>query len=191
METHDVVPAARRRRWSRRKRYAVAIGLLTIAVCASVAAATPPANISSAIFGRGTTSDTLSVVEPRVSISFAGISLGAPVVRCGAVRNCDVVVQTLTFNPGATSGWHSHPGLVSVVVRSGTVTRYETGHLGMGCSARTYSAGQAFFERGSDHLALVRNETGQPAELVATYIIPAGAPLRLDKPAPAGCALQG
>ena len=189
MDVHDLRPAGGRTRWPRRKRYAIAIGLLTIAVCASVAAATPPSNITSMILARGTSSDRVAVIQPRISLGH--IALGNPVVSCGQARNCDVVDQTLTFNPGGTSGWHSHPGLVAVVVQSGAVTRYESSRFGQGCSSETYSAGQAFLELGSDHVALVRNEGTQPAQVSATYIIPAGAPLRLDQPAPAGCAVQG
>ena len=189
MNTDHLVPATGRKRWLGRRRYVLALGLLTIALSAGVAAATPPSNISSEIFARGTSADRISVIESRISLG--RISIGEPAVSCGPVRNCDVVVQTLTFHPGGSSGWHSHPGLVSVVVRSGALTRYEVGHFGIGCSSRTYSAGQAFFEVGSDHVALVRNETGQAAEVVATYIIPAGDPLRLDRPAPAGCLAQG
>ena len=173
---------------SRRKRYVIAIALLTVAVVASVAWATPPSNITSSILTRGTASDRVAVIEPRISLG--RIAVGDPAVSCGPARNCDVVVQTLTFHPGGTSGWHSHPGLVSVVVRSGAVTRYEASRLGH-CSSQRYSAGQAFLEVGPDHVALVRNEGTQAAEVIATYIIPAGAPLRLDQPAPAGCAVQG
>ena len=190
MDAHDVRPASRRS-WRGRKRYAFALGLLTIAVGASVAAATPPSNFVGTILTRGTASDRAAVIEPRISLSLGRIAFGDPVVNCGPARNCDVVVQTVIAQPGGTSGWHSHPGLVSVVVRSGAVTRYEADRFGHGCSSNIYSVGQAFLELGSDHIALVRNHTTQVAELTATYIVPAGAPLRIDQPAPAGCSVQG
>ena len=170
------------------KRYAFGITLLLIAISAGVAAATPPANIAATILARGTSSDRVAVIEPRITLE--RIALGDPVVSCGPARNCDVAMQTITLQPGGTTGWHSHPGLVAVVVRSGTVTRYETGHLAGGCSAQSYAARQAFVERGSDHVVVVRNETAQPAELLVTYIVPAGAALRIDQPAPAGCSAQ-
>jgi hypothetical protein len=37
----------------------------------------------------------------------------------------DVVTQTVTFAPGGYSGWHSHPGLAILSVKSGTLTFYE------------------------------------------------------------------
>jgi hypothetical protein len=37
----------------------------------------------------------------------------------------DVAVQSIVFQPGSQSGWHSHPGPVFISVVSGTMTFYE------------------------------------------------------------------
>jgi len=37
----------------------------------------------------------------------------------------DSVVQQITFAPGGQSGWHTHPGPVIVLVKSGTFTLYD------------------------------------------------------------------
>jgi quercetin dioxygenase-like cupin family protein len=94
----------------------------------------------------------------------------------------DVAVQTITSPPGASSGWHSHPGVVLVAVQSGTVTVYHAD-----CNPTQYGAGQAFVEVG-DHAVLVRNNTTSNAVLYVSLIVPKSAPsLRIDKPQPATC----
>jgi quercetin dioxygenase-like cupin family protein len=94
----------------------------------------------------------------------------------------DVVMQTITSPPGASSGWHSHPGVVLVAVQSGTVTLYDAD-----CHTKQYRSGQAFVEVGDDAL-LVRNNTTSNAVLYVTLIVPKSATLlRIDKPQPATC----
>src|SRR3954453_2878906 len=53
----------------------------------------------------------------------------------------DVSSFSVTYDPGGFSGWHTHPGVLFIVVESGSVTRE------VGCDPpRTYSAGDAFVE---------------------------------------------
>ncbi len=54
------------------------------------------------------------------------------------------------------------------------------------CRGRTYSAGQAFLEKTGDVL-VVRNEGKAVAELVATFVVPAGSAERIDEQQPANC----
>ncbi len=110
-------------------------------------------------------------------------TIDSPVVACDATTPCSLIQQKITFQPGGFSGWHSHPGLVLVIVTAGTVTKYESD-----CSKATYAAGQTFIEFGRDKAAFVRNEGSTPAELVQTYINPPNAEPRIDQPAPASCA---
>jgi quercetin dioxygenase-like cupin family protein len=79
----------------------------------------------------------------------------------------------LTYGPGATSGWHEHPGIVLAVVKSGTVTRKTK------CEpTETFTVGQAFTEVGAH---FVRNPGTEPAVLGITQILPADAPaFRVD-----------
>jgi quercetin dioxygenase-like cupin family protein len=97
----------------------------------------------------------------------------------------DVVVQTLTFDPGANTGWHSHPGPVIVSVRQGTVTYYD----GKGpCVGRRYPAGTAFIDPGDGNVHTVRNETTEPAQTSAVFFgVPAGGLPRIDEPSPGNC----
>jgi len=98
----------------------------------------------------------------------------------------DFVDRTITFAAGATSGWHSHPGAVLVVVASGSLVRYFAD-----CSSVVIPTGGAFVESG-DAPGLVRNEGAVESVTYVTFIAPAGttiAGLRIDKANP-GCSVQ-
>ena len=79
----------------------------------------------------------------------------------------ELVVQTMTYAAGETSGWHSHPGLHLVTVISGTLTVY-----GPDCQPRRYGPGQLYI--GGDSLHLARNEGEVPVEMGVTYLTTAG-----------------
>jgi quercetin dioxygenase-like cupin family protein len=96
----------------------------------------------------------------------------------------NVVTQTITYGPSSSSGWHSHAGIVIVVVKDGQVTRYESD-----CSSETFGPGDVFIETGDMGPIVLRNEsTTTAAHLAATYITnpPVPANLRIDEPNP-GC----
>jgi quercetin dioxygenase-like cupin family protein len=96
----------------------------------------------------------------------------------------DVVTSTVTLDAGASSGWHSHPGVVLVTVLSGSVTMYDSA-----CAPTIHAAGTSFVESGPI-AGLVQNvSTTEPAVVYATYIVPTDTPktgLRVDQPNP-GC----
>jgi hypothetical protein len=96
----------------------------------------------------------------------------------------DIAVQTIAFAPGATSGWHSHPGPVFIQVTSGTMTFYMSDDPT--CTPVVRTAGQGYLDLG-DHSHIARNETTLPAQNVVTYFAPPGATLRIDQPAPGNC----
>jgi quercetin dioxygenase-like cupin family protein len=80
----------------------------------------------------------------------------------------DVLQSLLVFQPGAETGWHIHPGPVVVVVKSGAITETHAN----GCIT-VHPAGSVFFETaGEVHNAT--NQTGDVAEVYATFISPAG-----------------
>lgn len=94
-------------------------------------------------------------------------------------------VQRIVAAPGATFGWHSHPGPTIVTVLSGTLSFYHAED----CTHRiNYAAGQSFSNLpGEIHLA--RNEGSVDLVVYATYFVPVGTgALRIDQPSPgAGC----
>jgi len=96
----------------------------------------------------------------------------------------DIAVQTITFQPGGNSGWHSHPGPVFIQVTSGTMTFYESDDPR--CTPVVRSAGQGYLDVG-DHAHIARNETSSVATNVVTYFAPPGVPLRVDQPNPGNC----
>ncbi len=68
----------------------------------------------------------------------------------------DTVLQQVVIAPGGYTGWYSHPGPVLVLVKAGTLTFY--GGDDPTCTGRTYTAGQAFIDRGQGHVHIGRNE---------------------------------
>jgi quercetin dioxygenase-like cupin family protein len=104
------------------------------------------------------------------------------------VRNAkDTVVQQIVIAPGGATGWHSHPGPVVVLIKSGQMSFYDADDPT--CTVRTYSAGQAFIDSGQGHVHIARNEGSENLELWATYFdVPPGQPFRLDAPNPGNCA---
>jgi hypothetical protein len=96
----------------------------------------------------------------------------------------DLAVQTIVFQPGGQSGWHSHPGPVFIQVVSGTMTFYESDDPT--CTPIVRTAGQGFLDVG-EHAHIARNETSSPAQNVVTYFAPPGAALRIDQPMPGNC----
>lgn len=78
-------------------------------------------------------------------------------------------IHNLVLDPGANSGWHTHPGPEYSIVKAGTVVLVRAPK----CEPVTLSAGQGFFTSdGTPHMA--HNDTKEPAELYVTYTVPAG-----------------
>lgn len=93
----------------------------------------------------------------------------------------DVYVTLVTFQPGAQTGWHSHPGPSLITVIEGTLTVYKDD-----CTFTTYSVGESFTDIGCGDVHNVVNETAAEAKDVAVQIVPHTAGRRDDKPDP-GC----
>jgi len=96
----------------------------------------------------------------------------------------DLAVQSIVFQAGGQSGWHSHPGPVFIQVVSGTMTFYESDDPA--CTPIVRTAGQGYLDLG-EHAHIARNETAAPAENIVTYLAPPGAALRIDQPSPGNC----
>ena len=99
----------------------------------------------------------------------------------------ELFVQSNTWQPGGSTGWHTHPGWSLIMVTSGTITAYDGDDPG--CTPHVYTAGQSFVDPGGGHVHLIRNEsTTQVATGVAVQLIPAGATRTQPVPAPGNCA---
>lgn len=94
-----------------------------------------------------------------------------------------ISLQSVTYGPGESSGWHLHPGLHLVSILSGTLTVY-----GADCQPHTFGPGQPYM--GGDELHVARNETDAPLEMAVTYVVRPGQAMqhfRIDAVAPANC----
>jgi quercetin dioxygenase-like cupin family protein len=132
-----------------------------IGVVPSAAIATPGSGVTGTILAKGTT-------DTGIKIKTNG--------------RTDVIVRTITVEPGGSTGWHYHQGKLIAVVQSGTLTRTMAD-----CSVETSTAGQSFIEPdGAEHVHIGRNLGTVPVVLYVTYLLPEGAPLSVDAPDP-GC----
>ncbi|HMD20843.1 MAG TPA: cupin domain-containing protein [Alloacidobacterium sp.] len=97
----------------------------------------------------------------------------------------DMYVQSNVWEPGGSTGWHTHPGHSLIIVTAGTVTGYE-GH-DPDCKPHVYKAGMAFVDPGGDHMHILRNEGAVEAKTIAVQFIPADAARRIDVADPGNC----
>ena len=162
-----------------KKRLAILLTVIGLCGLAGAALATPPSGIVSA-----TVLARAAFVDP-VDIKFKVDGGQQEVIH---VRDAwDTVMQQIVIGPGGSTGWHSHPGPVVVLVKSGELTLYSSEDPT--CTGRTYSAGQAFIDSGQGHVHIGRNlNPSQNVELWVTYFdVPPGGPFRIDAANPGNC----
>ncbi len=106
-------------------------------------------------------------------------------IRITQGEHKSTVVAELTFEPGGTTGWHSHPGPTMVLVKEGEFTLYRVKHGT--CRAKTYGPGEAFVERPSSvHMGV--NEGDEPVtNVVVNFRIADDGVTRIDQPDPGVC----
>jgi quercetin dioxygenase-like cupin family protein len=189
----------------RRKRFAIAAGLVSGAAATVVVAqalATPGSGAVGNYVARGPVSQSVVIGVPetktatktvrvrvgrrtvtrRVSFTYDTVS---PLMTCGATA-CDTAYQQLTIAPGGHTGWHMHPGPTFVAVAQGEGTLY---HGMSGCPATKYATGSGFMQPPTE-VHNMRNEGSTPLVLWAFYALPPGtsnAAIRIDQPRPAEC----
>lgn len=106
-----------------------------------------------------------------------GDTTSAVAITTPAGQPTTLLVQDLLMRPGASSGWHTHPGPEYSVVTGGTVALQTAAD----CAAVPYGVGQSvFIPAGLAHR--VANGAPHDAAVVAAYTVPAGAPVRGDSP---------
>jgi quercetin dioxygenase-like cupin family protein len=100
-------------------------------------------------------------------------------------KNARVLVQTVDFDGGGNSGWHTHPGLTVVTVVGGSVIDHSR------CEAPVvYSANQSFVEEPNTPGFVENASATVQAHVVATLIVPDGMAPRTNVEAP-DCSHQG
>ena len=97
----------------------------------------------------------------------------------------DVYVQSNVWQPGGTTGWHTHPGHSLIIVTEGTLTVYDGDDPT--CEPAVYTVGMGFVDPGGGHVHIIRNEGVVEAKTIAVQLIPDGAVRRIDAPDPGNC----
>ena len=138
----------------------VASAMVMVLVFAGSTLGTPGGNVISApILVRG---DFTERVDVKVKFERDGNAIVSNAPDAG-----EVAIQEVTIGPGGTTGWHSHPGPVVVVVKQGTLT-YVRADGGV-CTSTPYSAGTAFVDPGQGHAHTAFNLGNENLVLIATY----------------------
>jgi quercetin dioxygenase-like cupin family protein len=155
---------------------AVAVAATATAIALATPASPPPVLVAETARG---TFDTL----PKFNRHFAN----GGKVKLKVKGPVELITQKITAQPGATFGWHTHPGENFNVIMSGTLTLYHDEACTQGIE---YGPGSAFSTHPTDvHLA--RNLGTTDVVFFATYLAPKTTPptpVRVDAPLPApGC----
>ena len=153
---------------------------LATAAAAGVVLATPGSGSVGTVLARAAFSNTVDI---KLKVSEHS---GASTEVIHVPQAADTVVQQIVFAPGATSGWHSHPGPAIVLIKRGELTLYDGDNPS--CVGVPYAAGQAFVDKGQGHVHLARNLAGVETEVWVTYLdVPPGGAPRTDQPDPGFC----
>lgn len=137
---------------------------------ASSAGASPAVGVTPSVLSRGSY-DAFSVKTDHDSPVDFQAKGKAPL---------DVVVRQHDYVPGASTGWHTHPGPIFITVVQGTVTFYE--YDDPTCTPKVVSAGQGYVDDGHGHIGI--NNSGAPARDVSVILAPVGLPFRAELAAP-------
>ena len=154
-------------------RVAAVIGLVSSAVIAAPAGATPASGFSTEQLAKGTY-DPMHLTADKE---------GKWDLTLRTKDDSDVYVVRNTIAPGGQSGWHTHPGPSLITVISGQITIYEADL----CTPKVYGPGDGAIDLGSGHLHNIKNEGTTNAVNVVVQIIPEGAGRRVDAPQPNNC----
>ena len=151
---------------------ALAAALLALAAFAASTMASPASGVVGTLLARGTYPSYDLKTDPKSPIDF----------KAKTKEPTDVVVQRHDYQPGATTGWHTHPGPVYITVTAGQLTFYERDDPT--CTPHVVSAGQGYVDTGMGHIGF--NDTNAVAQDITVAIAPVGAPFRteLDAPGP-------
>jgi quercetin dioxygenase-like cupin family protein len=115
----------------------------------------------------GTTAAALGAGHHAITAKVLGAASVAEPYTFQVQQPADVVVAKATVPPGASFGWHSHRAAVVAMVKSGTLSLYDSADPA--CTPRRYPAGQGFVEQPG-HVHLARNEGRKPVVVLVTYL---------------------
>jgi quercetin dioxygenase-like cupin family protein len=153
------------------KRTKVLIGV-AIASTVGLAVATPIVLLTSPILAQG--NQAADIHERGHVLTSNGAHFRAELETEGPSTT---TIQDAAYSVGGQNGWHSHPGLVSVTILSGSIRWYDEN-----CNPTVYNAGDTWVEGSKIHA--FRNIGTGTVHLMAVFITAQGQALRTDQPAP-------
>jgi quercetin dioxygenase-like cupin family protein len=152
------------------------LGIVTVLIVTGTASATPPLGfIVNQILASGVAAGGIS---QHMQISRNPNGTVTPwQLQLQAQGDTDYYSQHLVLSPGGYSGWHSHPGLLVGVVKSGQIDFYDEN-----CQKQTVMAGEVYTE--NDEVHAIANTGTIDADLYISYLIKHGASRRREESAP-------
>jgi len=160
------------------RRTALVLASLALVGSALVGAAlaTPPSGVT-AETARG------ELVDRPLDVDMSFDATGKTRIELESEGRIEVAVQRIVAVPGATFGWHSHPGPTIVTVLKGTLTLYHDEDCTHGIPYKTGTS----FSNLPHEIHLARNEGTEELVVFASYFVPVKTPpvaLRIDQPSP-------
>ncbi|HEU5403886.1 MAG TPA: cupin domain-containing protein [Terriglobales bacterium] len=134
--------------------------------------ASPSSGLTRTFIGRGTFGQFMVNTDTNQA-PFQYIAKAQP--------GMDMEVDIHNYQPGATTGWHKHPGPVYITVTSGELTFYE--YDDPTCSPRVFKAGQGFVDYGTGHIGFNKDPDNTASD-VTVAITSVGGAFRTELPAP-------
>jgi hypothetical protein len=137
--------------------------------------ATPASGVTRTFVGRGT--------YARFAVNAElNSSSGQPQFQylAKAQPGMDLEVDTHSYAPLGSTGWHKHPGPVYITVTSGQLTFYE--YDDPTCSPHVFTAGQGFVDYGNGHIGINQDPNNAASDVTVAVTYVAG-PFRTELPA--------
>jgi hypothetical protein len=113
---------------------ALAAAAALVALAAFVANAESPSGVTPTILARGTYDSFNVRLDPRGTIAD---------FRAHSTDPIDLILRQHDYAPHSTTGWHTHPGPVFIMVTNGELTYYE---LDDPCTPHVVTAGHGFVD---------------------------------------------
>ena len=155
--------------------------MVTALFYARPAMATPPDKFTSTTIAKGQFAEFQAINQFIPPVNGGDIWLS----RQKTKGLSDGYVLSNVWQPGGTTGWHTHLSHTLIIVTAGAVTQYQGDDPS--CTGTVYTAGMSFVDEGGVHVHIVRNEGAVDAQVIAVRLIPAGQPGRIDAPDPGNC----
>lgn len=162
------------------------IASVAVALTVGTVHATPSSGVTGGILTQGALPAAVATsLQPLSSGDLAGMG-GMPTGTTAGTQTPVRVVQIAKFvaAPGGHFGWHQHSGPIWIVISSGTLTLY--GGEDASCTPSVFPTGSAFLDTGN-HTHIARNESSDPLEVYAVYMLPEGGAPRIDVDDPGNC----